>query len=113
MVEILVPLGAFAMVYGIIWVLVDRSIKVQLIKHGADAKTLKMDSNSNGSLKFGLLLVGVAVGVLLGNLIAQSTGMQEEVAYFSMTFMLGGISLLVYNFITRKQSGKQNDTFEN
>jgi len=109
MVEILVPLGFFALVFGIFWVLVDRSIKTQLIKHGADAKTLKMDKNTNGSLRFGLLLVGVALGVLLGNFIAETTSMQEEVAYFSMTFLLGGISLLIYHFLSGKNTDNNNE----
>ncbi len=109
MVEILIPLGLFAMVFGIIWVIADRNIKIQLIKHGADAKTLKMDKNTNGSLRFGLLLVGIALGVLIGNFIAETTSMQEEVAYFSMTFMLGGISLLIYHFISRKHTDNNNE----
>ncbi len=109
MVEILVPLGFFALVFGIIYILAERKIKLTLIQHGADAKTLKMNGNSNSSLKFGLLLVGVGVGVLLGNLIVALSDMQEEVAYFSMTFMFGGISLLIYNFIIRAQTNKQAD----
>lgn len=109
MEDILVPLGAFAMIFGIVWVFVDRSIKIQLIKHGADAKTLKMNNKTNGSLKFGLLLVGVALGVLLGNLVAETTSMQDEVAYFSMTFLLGGISLLIYHFISGKKINSNTD----
>jgi len=110
MEEILISLGSFAMVFGIVWVLVDRSIKVQLIKHGADARTLKMNKSSDGSLRFGLLLVGVGVGVLLGNLIAETTGMQEEVAYVSMTFLMGGISLLIYHFISGKHTDKGDES---
>lgn len=102
--EILIPLGFFALVFGIFWVLADRKIKLTLIQHGADAKTLKMDNRTNGSLRFGLLLVGVALGVLLGNFVAETTSMQEEVAYFSMTFLLGGISLLIYHFMTAKKA---------
>jgi len=109
MVEILVPLGFFALVFGIFWVVADYKTKSTLIKHGADAKTLKMDKSTNGSLRFGLLLVGVGFGVLLGNLIAETTSMQEEVAYLSMTFLLGGISLLVYHFITGKKMKSNTD----
>ena len=103
MVGILVPLGLFAMSFGIVWVLVDRSIKIHLIKHGADARSLKMDKTTDGSLRAGLVLVGVALGILLGYVLAQNTKMQEEVAYFSMTFLMGGLGLLLYHFINRKQ----------
>jgi hypothetical protein len=103
MVEILVPLGSFAMIFGIVWVLVDRSIKIQLIKHGADARTLKMDKSTDGSLRAGLLLVGVGLGILMGYFVASYSNMQEEVAYFSMTFLMGGLGLLLYHFINKKQ----------
>ena len=102
MEEILISLGSFAMVFGIVWVLVDRSIKVQLIKHGADARTLKIDKNTDGSLRFGLLMIGVGLGIVLGYFVASSSNMQEEVAYFSMTFLMGGLALLLYHFISKK-----------
>lgn len=112
MVEILVPLGFFALVFGIIYILAERKIKLTLIQHGADAKTLKMDSNSNSSLKYGLLLVGVSVGILLGNIIAATSGMDEEVAYFSMTFLCGGISLLIYYALTKAMARNQSERSE-
>jgi len=107
-VEILVPLGFFAMVFGIVYILARRKERLTLIQHGADAKTLKLDKQSNDSLKFGLLLIGVAVGILLGNLMVESSNLQEEVAYFSMTFLCGGISLLIYYFLNKYQN-KQNE----
>ncbi|OQX74340.1 MAG: hypothetical protein B6D64_12905 [Bacteroidetes bacterium 4484_276] len=107
MVEILVPLGFFAMIVAIIYLVVRKKERLSLIQHGADASSLKMDKESNGSLKFGLLLVGIAVGILLGNIISASSSMQEEVAYFSMTFICGGISLLIYYWITKKQAKEE------
>jgi predicted MFS family arabinose efflux permease len=104
MVEILVPLGVFAMIVAIVFLVVRKKERLSLIQHGADASSLKMDKESNSSLKFGLLLIGIAVGILLGNLISESSSMQEEVAYFSMTFICGGISLLIYYMITKKQA---------
>jgi type III secretory pathway component EscS len=61
-----------------------------------------MDKSSNSSLKFGLLMVGVALGILLGNVISEITSVQEEVAYFSMTLICGGISLLIYYGMMKK-----------
>nr|NQU89581.1 hypothetical protein [Bacteroidota bacterium] len=107
MVEILVPLGAFGMIVAIVYILARRKERLTLIQHGADASTLKMDKESNGALKFGLLLIGIAVGILLGNIISETTYMQEEVAYFSMTFICGGISLLIYYFISKQQAKKE------
>jgi O-antigen/teichoic acid export membrane protein len=106
MVEILVPLGFFAMVVAIIYLLVRKKERLALIQNGADASTLKMDKTSNDSLKFGLLLIGIALGILLGNLLAEYASMQEEVAYFSMTFICGGISLLIYYVMNKKQNAE-------
>lgn len=109
MEEVLVPLGFFAMIVAIVYIVALRKIRLTLIQHGADASMLKMDKQSNSSLKFGLLLIGIAVGILLGNWIAESSSMQEEVAYFSMTFIFGGISLLIYYFIMKKQTKQQEE----
>lgn len=92
------------MIVAIVYFVVRKRERLTLIQHGADASSLKMDKESNGSLKFGLLLIGIAVGILLGNLLSESTSMQEEVAYFAMTFICGGISLLIYYMITKKQA---------
>jgi predicted MFS family arabinose efflux permease len=104
MVEILVPLGFFAMIVAIVYLTIRKKERLSLIQHGADASSLKMDKESNGSLKFGLLLIGISLGILLGNLLTEYTSMQEEVAYFSMTFICGGISLLIYYMMDKKQN---------
>jgi predicted MFS family arabinose efflux permease len=102
MEDVLVPLGAFTMIVAIVYILARRKERLTLIQHGADASILKMDKSSNSSLKFGLLMVGVALGILLGNVISEITSVQEEVAYFSMTLICGGISLLIYYGMMKK-----------
>jgi predicted MFS family arabinose efflux permease len=109
MEEVLVPLGFFLFIFGIVWVIADKNIKKTLIQHGADAKTLKMDKDSNGALKFGLLLVGIALGILIGNFVAEATSMHEETAYISMTFLFGGISLLIYHFVIKSKNNIGQD----
>jgi len=108
MEDVLVLLGAFTMVVAIVFILARRKERLTLIQHGADASMLKMDKASNSSLKFGLLMVGVAVGILLGNVISETTSIQEEVAYFSMTLICGGISLLIYYGMMRKHDNDQS-----
>ncbi len=103
MEDVLVPLGFFAMVVAIVYLVVRKKERLTLIQNGADATSLKMDKTSNDTLKFGLLLIGIAAGILLGNLLSEYSSMQEEVAYFSMTFIVGGISLLIYYVINKKQ----------
>jgi ABC-type Mn2+/Zn2+ transport system permease subunit len=46
------------------------------------------------------------VGILLGNILAVTTNLQEEAAYFSMIFLFGGLGLVI-NYFIEKQSMKK------
>jgi hypothetical protein len=48
--------------------------------------------NASGTLRTSLLLIGVGIGFLLGYFLDRSFDM-EEVGYFSMLFIFGGIGL--------------------
>jgi predicted MFS family arabinose efflux permease len=113
MEDILVPLGFFAMVVAIVYIQADRKIKLNLIQHGADARTLKMSKTTDGSLRFGLLLIGVAVGVLMGHLLVNNTNMMQEVAYFSMTFLFGGIALLISALLQKRKTDTRETDLQN
>ena len=107
--DIIVPSAFFATVFGIVYVVVSASNKqkLALIEKGLDASILH-DKSKNashgryGALQFGLLLIGFALGLLLGNLLESYTEIQEEVAYFSMIFLFGGIALLLYYSLMKK-----------
>lgn len=107
--EIIVPLAFFATVFGIIYVVISAANKqkLALIEKGLDASILH-DNSKNAShgryvaLQFGLLFIGFALGLLLGNVLESYTQIQEEVAYFSMILLFGGISLLLYYVIMKK-----------
>lgn len=108
-VEILVPLGFFGMIVALVYIQARKRVQLTLIQHKADAAMLKSDKDANGALKFGLIMVGIAVGILLGNFLTGVHGMQEEVAYFSMMLIFGGISLLVYYFFMKQEAKKKNE----
>lgn len=111
MEEVLVPVGFFAMVVAIVYIQADRKIKLNLIQNGADARTLKMSKTTDGSLRFGLLLIGVAVGILMGHLLVNNTNMMQEVAYFSMTFLFGGIALLISALLPKQRTENRENDF--
>ena len=102
--EFLIPIAFFAMVYGIVYLLVRRKERVALIEKGADA-TIFESSRQPSSLKWGLLLVGIGTGILLGKVLAVYTTLQEEPAFFSMICLFGGIGLIVYHLIANKFEG--------
>jgi Co/Zn/Cd efflux system component len=58
-----------------------------------------------------LLLIGVALGILVGNLLAASETFAEaqEAAYFSMIFLFGGMALLINYFIARKMFNEDKE----
>ncbi len=103
----LVPIALFAMIYGIVYLSVRRKERMALIESGQDAKIFNMESNVSPSLKFGLLLIGLALGALIGNILEEATALDNEVAYFSMILLFGGIGLLIYYYIGRKKAPKK------
>ncbi len=106
-VEILVPLGFFAAIVLIVQIQARKRIHMTLIQHGKDASMLKTDKDANNTLKVGLLMIGISVGILLGNILTAGNYMDEEPAYFSMMLIFGGTSLLVYYFLIKKNALNQ------
>jgi hypothetical protein len=49
-----------------------------------------------------MLLVGLAVGLILGNVLVVNAVMPEEVAYLSMVLLWGGLSLVLFYGIHKK-----------
>jgi hypothetical protein len=69
--------------------------RMAMIEKGVDPQlfTVKRKPlNTSWSLRVALLLIGAGVGLLLGHFLDRSYDM-EEVAYFSMLFICGGLGL--------------------
>jgi hypothetical protein len=50
------------------------------------------------------LAVGIALGVLFGQLIRHTTNMDEEPATISMIFLFAGAGLVVEHFLAKKET---------
>ena len=107
-VEVIVPVAFFSMIFGII-VLVTyyrnkRMERTALIASGRDASIFKEENRKTriNSLKYGIFLIGVAVGFIIGDMLAIGGVMSDGIAYISMVLLLGGIALLVFYFLARK-----------
>jgi hypothetical protein len=107
--DIVVPIALFATAFGILYVFFTARNKerLALIEKGASASLFNTGrtsgrTNQANTLKFGMFLMGIALGLFLGNIIAETTRLKEEVAYFSMTLLCGGISLILFFFIEKK-----------
>lgn len=105
--EFLIPIAMFAVIYGIFHLYVRRKERLALIDKGLTANIFNKESNVSPSLKWGIFMIGIAIGFLLGEMLVQKTRMEEGIAYLSMIFLFGGIGLVCYYFIARKHVRKE------
>ncbi len=101
---IFVPLSFFLALFAILYVYWTTRAKVRmaLIEKGVDASIFKSNPEIQRAnlLKWGIFLVGLAVGVITGY--ALSTAINEVAAYFTMILFFGGVSLIVSYFLNEK-----------
>ena len=111
MTEVLIPLIVFASIFGIAYVFLNTRNKerLSLIEKGADASLFatKKNHRSNLTLKFGMLAVGIGIGILIASLLESYTVLDEEVAYPSMIFLFGGMFLVANAMIEKKDKVDQ------
>ena len=111
---ILVPIAVFAMIFGIVYLVVTarNRERMAMIEKGADQKffeSLKTNSKAR-ILRFGLLLVGVGLGVFLAG-ICVSAGMEEGAAYPGLICLFGGAGLLLAYRIEQKSTPPKDKEF--
>jgi hypothetical protein len=96
-----------AVVFGVLYVFYTtrNRERMALIEKNADPSILKPGSNGSfklSAIKFGMLMMGVGLGILFGSILEATTLIKDEVAYFSMIFLFGGAGLFASYFVGRK-----------
>jgi len=99
--EIFVPVSFFAMILGIIYLSYRKKERMALIQSGRDSSIFGQEKQCYSTLKWGLLLFGVGLGLLIAEAMAKYDILSPEVAYFSMAFIFGGAALIV-DFLIEK-----------
>jgi hypothetical protein len=101
----------FAMVFGIMYMFYTTRNKerMALIEKGADASLFNTGKDAKGwiswskfTLKVGMLAIGIALGIIIGSLLSQTSVLDEDACYSSMIFFFGGLSLVLFYIIDRK-----------
>jgi F0F1-type ATP synthase assembly protein I len=84
--------------------------RMSMIDKGVDPSIFiqKPRSSVSVALKYGLFLAGLAIGILLGAILDKATSLDPAAGYFSMIFLFGGIGLLIYYIIEKKNDRSTN-----
>jgi hypothetical protein len=102
--DLLMAAIVFAGIYGVIQLFVRRRERMLLIEKGTNSPELKSELPRFSGFKFGLFFIGIGLGILMGNILAATTVIDSEVAYFSMVFLFGGLALVSHHLIEKKKS---------
>lgn len=102
--DLLVSIAAFAGIFGIVYVflMTRHKERMSMLEKGVDPSTFAPRPGSSGTLKFGMFFVGIALGILIGNVLEDAFGVDGEVAFLSMVFLFGGVSLIANHLIDKK-----------
>jgi len=106
--EVWIPIIAIVFTFGTTFGLIFYYLhtrnrqRLAMLEKGVDPKAFypKPTANKLASLKWSLLLIGVAIGLFFASLIDHNTDL-EEGAQFAMVLLFGGLGLLVYYFIVK------------
>lgn len=119
MEEVLVPISFFTFSFGAIYIFVStrHRERMAMIEKGIEIE-FKRNTNfiATWSIKIGLLLMGVALGILIGHIITNVfyssyhhydlvnnyMRSNEEVVIIPLCFFFGGLALFISYFIERK-----------
>ncbi len=102
LIPILVPLGMFAMIFGIFYLKTRENMA--MIEKGMNPKQFANRPAPYRNLKNGLLIFGAGVGLLIAYFIAKNMPGDDEAAiYFSLLAIGGGLGLIASYAIEKKE----------
>lgn len=102
LVPILVPLGLFTMIFGIIYMKSRENLA--MIEKGMNPKQYANRPAPFRSLKSGLLLLGAGIGLLIAYFIDHNmSGRDHEAIYFSLIAIGGGLGLVASYAVEKKE----------
>jgi hypothetical protein len=106
--DFLVSLAAIAAIFGVLYVLLMTRYKerMSLMERGMTPKEFNnKNAIQSATLRFGLLLIGISMGIMLGNFVAEHFDVPRQGAFIAMMFLFGGISLVI-SYLIEKRTNK-------
>lgn len=110
MQQILVPLGLFASIFGVLYLFITARYRerMALIEKGLSADMFKTDGGvSNLNRRIGLLSIGVSLGIISG-MICSKFNIGDDAIYPASIFFFGGIALLIAHYLDKKDKSKSD-----
>lgn len=101
LLPIIITLGAFIMVVYIRKY--DNLERMAMIDKGISPELFKKERSTSGALRAALLLGGAGLGLLMGYWLDSAFDM-EEVAYFSMILIFGGLGLGIAYLVEERKN---------
>lgn len=95
---------------GYVFFMTRHKERMSMIDKGVNASIFEDKSTAiSPTLKFGMLLVGLSIGILIGDRL-HFLGMFKGTAFLSMAFLFGGLSLIINFIIEHKMKANQKKT---
>ncbi len=115
MEPIVITVSLFLMIFAIFYVhyTTRNKERMAMIEKGVDAALFQRPPRSfrvsgYATFKWGLFLMGLALGLFVGVLFEQYSGLPEAPMYISMIFVFGGLSLVLAYLLKDKLEKRQN-----
>lgn len=109
---VIVTLVIFSVLFGIVYVITTarHKEKMALIEKGADPTLFKRQQfkfSQYNIFKYGLLLVGIAIGIVIAGIMDEIHLINDVAAYFSSILFFGGLALIAA-YLLRNKLDKEN-----
>lgn len=107
--DILIALGVFGSIFGIVYVAVTAKNRERLAMIAKDMnpfehrKQRERPTNTYAILKWSLLIIGLGFGVFVGSVFDNYTSLPATAGYFGAILFFGGIGLLAAYLISKKK----------
>lgn len=104
---IIAILSVFGSLFGVIYVFISarNRERLALIEKGQSASIFRKDPTPLSGLKWGLLVLCVGLGVLVGSILGRIGLLEESLAILSFSLIFGGLGLLAFYMLIKDRDG--------